>query len=149
MEIILLQDVDNLGSKDDIVNVRNGYGRNFLIPKGMAKLATPPARKILAENLKQRAFKEERIRKDAEKVAEEMRTMVIKVGAKASSTGKIFGSVTNMQLAEAIQKQYNIEVDRKRITIKEDSVKEVGQYEAVVKLYKDLEVEFKFEVFAE
>ncbi|MBU0488492.1 MAG: 50S ribosomal protein L9 [Bacteroidetes bacterium] len=149
MELILIQDVETLGHKDDIVVVRDGYGRNFLIPQKRAILATPSAKKILAENLKQRAFKEDRIKKEATTVAESMKAMVVKVGAKVSSTGKIFGSVTTMQLAEAIEKQYKIQVDRKKITIKGDTVKEVGQYDANIKLHREVDVDFKFEVFAE
>ncbi len=147
MEIILKQYITNLGHKDDIVVVKNGYGRNYLIPQGFAILATKSAKKIHAENLKQRAHKEEKIKNEAMTLAETIKAVEIKIGAKTSSTGKIFGSVNTIQIAD-ILKEKGIEVDRKKIVIK-DSVKEVGKYNAIVKLHREVDVELPFEVFSE
>ena len=148
MEVILKQDIKGLGYKDDKVTVANGYGRNFLIPKGMANLATESAKKMHAEILKQRAFKEDKLRKEAASNAENLAGVAIKVGAKAGESGKIFGSVTTIQLAEALQKAgYNIE--RKNIEITEDSIKQLGTYTAKVRLYKELSANINFEVVAE
>ncbi len=147
MEIILKQYITNLGHKDDIVVVKNGYGRNYLIPQGFAILATKSAKKIHAENLKQRAHKEEKIKNEAMTLAETIKAVEIKIGAKTSSTGKIFGSVNTIQIAD-ILKEKGIEVDRKKIVIKE-SVKEVGKYNAIVKLHREVDVELPFEVFSE
>lgn len=148
MEVILLQDVANLGSKDDVVVVKNGYGRNYLIPQKLATLATPSSKKVLSENLKQRAHKEAKLKEEALKQAEILKTISIVVGAKTSTTGKIFGSVNNIQVAEAL-KEKGFEVDRKQITIKEDSIKEVGKHTAKVKFHRDVVVELEFEVVAE
>jgi large subunit ribosomal protein L9 len=148
MEVILKQDIKGLGYKDDKVTVANGYGRNFLIPKGMANLATESAKKMHAEILKQRAFKEDKLRKEAASNAEKLAGVAIKVGAKAGESGKIFGSVTTIQLAEALQKAgYNIE--RKNIEITEESIKQLGTYTAKVRLYKELSANINFEVVAE
>jgi large subunit ribosomal protein L9 len=148
MEIILKQDILNLGQKDDIITVRNGYGRNFLIPKGYAILATESAKKILAENLRQRSHKEEKIKKDALELSEKLKDISLTIGAKTSTTGKIFGSVNTIQIAEVLlQKGY--EVDRKKITIKEDTVKQVGNYTAIVRLHREIAVEIPFEVISE
>ncbi len=147
MEIILKQYITNLGHKDDIVVVKNGYGRNYLIPQGFAILATKSAKKIHTENLKQRAHKEEKIKNEAMALAETIKAVEIKIGAKTSSTGKIFGSVNTIQIAD-ILKEKGIEVDRKKIVIKE-SVKEVGKYNAIVKLHREVDVELPFEVFSE
>lgn len=149
MEVILTQDVKNLGYKDDIVKVRPGYGRNFLIPRGLATEATPSARKVLAENLKQRAFKEEKIRKEAEVLAEKMKDVKLVIKTKAAATGKIFGSVNNIQIADALKEQYNFEVDRKKIDLGFDAIKELGTYEAKVNLYKDVKSNITLEVIAE
>jgi large subunit ribosomal protein L9 len=148
MEIILLQDVTNLGSKDDVVVVKNGYGRNYLIPQKMAILATTSSKKVLSENLKQRAHKEAKLKEEALKQAEILKTISIVIGAKTSSTGKIFGSVNNIQIAEAL-KEKGFEVDRKQITIKEDSIKEIGKHTAKVKFHREVVVELEFEVVAE
>jgi len=148
MEIILKQDVLNLGSADDIVKVKNGYGRNFLIPMGYASLATENAKKIHQENLKQRAHKEEKIKEEALKLAKSLEATNIQIGAKTSSTGKIFGSVNTIQLAEAISK-LGFDIDRKRIAIIEDNVKEVGKYTARIKLHRDVTIEMPFEVVSE
>jgi large subunit ribosomal protein L9 len=149
MEVILKQDVLNLGYKDDIIKVKNGYARNFLIPKGLAILATDTSRKVRTENLKQRAFKEDKIKKEAEALGSKLKDIVVKVGAKASSTGKIFGSVSSIQLAESIKQQFNVEVDRRKILLKADHIKEVGTYEATIRLHKEVHVVVKFEVIAE
>ena len=147
MEIILLEDINNLGYKDDIVKVKDGYGRNYLIPTKKAVIASPSAKKMLAENLKQRAHKLEKIKAEAQELAQKLQGVSITIGAKTSSTGKIFGSVNNIQIAEALEKEgYN--VDRKVIVIKE-AVKEVGQYKAVLKLHKEVSVEIPFEVVSE
>jgi large subunit ribosomal protein L9 len=148
MEVILKQDIKGLGFKDDKVNVRNGYGRNFLIPKGMAVLATESIKKMHAEILKQRAFKEDKLRKEAIVNAEKLTTLNIKVGAKAGESGKIFGSVTNIQIADALQKS-GFAVERKNIEIAEDNVKQLGTYTAKVRLYKDVIANVNFEVIAE
>jgi len=148
MEIILLQDVANLGSKDDVVVVKNGFGRNYLIPQKLAVLATPSSKKVLSENLKQRAHKEAKLKEEALKQAEILKTISIVIGAKTSTTGKIFGSVNNIQVAEAL-KEKGFEVDRKQITIKEDSIKEIGRHTAKVKFHREVVVELEFEVVAE
>lgn len=148
MEVILKQDIKGLGYKDDKVTVRNGYGRNFLLPKGMAILATDSVKKMHAEILKQRAFKEDKLRKEATVNAEKLAGVSIKVGAKAGESGKIFGSVTNIQIADALQKAgYNVE--RKNIEIAEDNIKALGTYTAKVRLYKDVAATVNFEVVAE
>jgi large subunit ribosomal protein L9 len=147
MEIILKEDVAKLGHKDDIVKVKPGYGRNYLIPQGMAVLATASARKVHAENQKQRAHKEEKMRQEAAAVATQLEGKKLTIGAKASSTGKIFGSVNNIQIAEALEKDGFI-IERKNIVIK-DTVKELGSYTATVKLHRDVKVSIDFEVVAE
>jgi len=148
MEIILLQDVTKLGQKDDLVNVKDGYGRNYLIPRGFAIAATPSARKAHAENLKQRAHKEEKIKAQAQELAAKMADLKIVVGAKTSSSGKIFGSVNTIQIAEAL-KDKGFDIDRKSITLPEDQIKEVGKYKAVIKLHREVKVEVDFEIVTE
>lgn len=147
MEVILKEDILNLGYKDDLVNVKKGYARNFLIPQGKAIIASESAKKVLAENQKQRAHKIAQIKTDAEAIAAKMEGTTLTIGAKTSSTGTIFGSVTNIQIAEALHEK-GFEIDRKIIIIK-DQVKEVGTYSAVVKLHKEVSVEIPFEVVAE
>lgn len=147
MEVILKEDVTNLGYKNDIVKVKSGYGRNYLIPQGKAVIATPSARKVLAEDLRQRAHKLEKIKKDAEEIAAKLKDVTLVIKTKVSSTGTIFGSVTNIQIADELSK-LGLEIDRKIIVIKE-SVKEVGNYTATVKLHKEVSVELPFEVVAE
>jgi len=149
MDIILKKDVANLGYANDLVTVKSGYARNYLIPKGYAISANERNKKILAENLKQKAYKEDKIRNEANDRATLLNGLTLKIGAKASTNGKIFGSVNEIQLADAIKEQHNYDVDRKMITISGDAVKEVGTYKAVVKLYKDIQAEFSFEVIAE
>lgn len=148
MEVILKQDVKNLGYKDDVVNVKPGYGRNFLIPKGLAESATVSTKKMLKETVKQRAFKEQKLKTAAEKSAEAIKGLVVKVGAKAGETGKIFGSVTSVQLADAIKK-LGYEVDRKNITMSEEGVKTLGSYTAEVRFHKDVTATVNFEVVQE
>ncbi len=149
MEIILTQDVKNLGYKNDIVNVKPGYARNYLIPQGMAILATESARKVLAENMRQQAYKQEKIKKEAEELAKVLEGLSLRIPAKAASTGKIYGSVNNVQIANAIKEAKGIEIDRKHILVDDDTIKEVGNYKAKVRLHKDVTVEISFEVFAE
>ena len=149
MEIILTQDVKNLGYKNDIVNVKPGYARNFLIPQGMAILATDSARKVLAENMRQQAYKQEKIKKEAQDLAAVLEGLSLRIPAKAASTGKIYGSVNNVQIANAIKEAKGIEIDRKHILVDDDTIKEVGNYKAKVRLHKDVTVEISFEVFAE
>ncbi|MBE0651878.1 MAG: 50S ribosomal protein L9 [Bacteroidales bacterium] len=149
MEIILKQDVTGLGYENDLVNVKNGYARNYLIPKGMAVIADASAKKQLAETKKQQAYKEEKIRKEAEAIAKTLEGTVLTIGVKASTTGKIFGSVNNVIVANAIQAQKNVEIDRKKIEVAGDSIKEVGQYKAKIKLHRDLSVEIDLDVKAE
>lgn len=149
MDIILKQDMPNLGYKDDIISVKDGYARNFLIPQGIAVLATETNRKIVAETQRQRSFKEDRIRKEAEALAKALESVKVRIAAKAATTGKIFGSVNALQIAEAIQNQYNFEIDRKKIHIDGDHVKELGEYSATVILHKGIKVQIQFEVFAE
>jgi large subunit ribosomal protein L9 len=148
MEIILTQDVDRLGSKDDLVKVKDGFARNFLIPQKKAIAATSTAKKILAENTKQRAHKEAKLKNEALAIAEKLANKKISIGAKTSSLGKIFGSVNTIQLAEAINKK-GFEIDRKQILMPEDHIKEVGTYSAKVKLHKEVIIEIEFEVVAE
>ena len=132
MEIILKQDVNKLGYKDEIVKVKDGYANNYLIPQGYAMVATPSNKKILAENLKQRAFKEAKIKQDAEAYAEALNKVEgLKIAAKASESGKIFGSVNTIQIADAIKAQFDIDVDRKKISIVGDAIKEVGTHKVV------------------
>lgn len=147
MEVILKQDVKGLGYKDDKVTVANGYGRNFLLPKGMATLATDSAKKMHAEVLKQRAFKEDKLRKEATANVEKLAGVSIKVGAKAGESGKIFGSVTNIQIAEALHSA-GFNVERKNIEISSD-IKQLGTYSAKVRLFKEISATVNFEVVAE
>lgn len=148
MEIILKKDVDNLGFKDDVVTVKNGYGRNFLIPQGYAVLATPSAKKVLAENLKQRAHKEKHIVEEAEKVAKEFRNLEIKITAKVGAGDKLFGSISNANLAEELAKQGH-NIDKKFISVPGGTVKRAGKYEASVRLHRDVLVDLPFEVVGE
>ena len=147
MQVILKEDVANLGYKDDVVTVKSGYGRNYLIPQGKAVIASPSALKVREEDLKQRAHKLEKIKADALALSAALEGVSLTIGAQTSSTGTIFGSVNNIQIAEALEKLGHI-VDRKQIVIK-DTVKEVGNYKAIVKLHKEVSVEIPFEVVAE
>lgn len=147
MKIILKEDVHNLGYKDDVVEVKDGYGRNYLIPTGKAVIASESALKVLAENQRQRAHKLAKIKADAEALAASLADVKLTIGAKTSSTGTIFGSVNAIQIAEALEKA-GFNIDRKVISIKQ-SVKEVGNYVAVLKLHKEVSAEVPFEVVAE
>ena len=147
MEVILKEDILTLGYKDDIVNVKKGYARNFLIPQGKAIIASESAKKVIAENQKQRAHKIAQQKTDAEAIAAKMEGLTLSIGAKTSSTGTIFGSVTTIQIADAL-KEKGFEIDRKIIIVK-DQVKEVGTYNAVIKLHKEVSVDVPFEVVAE
>ncbi|MFP4064836.1 MAG: 50S ribosomal protein L9 [Bacteroidales bacterium] len=149
MEIILTQDVPNLGFKDDLVTVKDGYATNYLIPKGYAIMAVSSEKKKLAETIRQRAFREEKVKKEAEKIAEKLQDMQVKIGAKVGTSGKIFGSVNALQIAEAIKEQFDIDIDRKKIMVDGDSIKEVGSYTAKVNLHKEVRPEIKFEVVGE
>ncbi len=145
MELILKQDVQNLGFKDDVVTVKNGYGRNFLIPQGFASLATPSAKKVLAENLKQRAHKEAKVVNDAKALGEAIKAIEIKITAKAGGE-KLFGSISNIDIAAALEKAGQI-VDRKFIT--SGIVKRTGKYTASVRLHRDVVIELPYEIVAE
>ena len=149
MEVILVQDVANVGYKDDIVTVKNGYGRNYLIPQGLAILATPTNKKVIAENKKQKSYKEDKIRSEATTIAKTLETLTLKIGAKAGTSGKIFGSVNAIQIANALKEQFNFDFDRKQIEVDGESIKELGTYKAKVKLHKEISAEVNFEVFAE
>lgn len=146
MKIILKEDVSGLGYKDDVVEVKDGYGRNYLIPYGKAVIATPSALKVLAENQRQRAHKLAKIKADAEALAASLKDVKLTIGAKTSATGTIFGSVNSIQIAEALEK-LGFNIDRKIIEI--EPVKEVGEYVATVKLHKDVAAQVPFEVVAE
>lgn len=147
MEVILTQDVKNLGEKDDVVSVKPGYGRNYLIPQGQAILATESARKVLAENIKQAQFKQEKIKKDAEAIAAKLEGVTLSIGAKAGESGKIFGAVNTIQVSDALKK-LGFDVDRRRITFETD-VKFVGDYVANLNLHKEVKVQVPFSVVAE
>lgn len=147
MEVILKEDVVNLGYKDDVVSVKSGYGRNFLIPQGKAVIASESARKVLSENIRQRAHKQEQIRKDAQSLADKLADVTLIVEAKTSASGTIYGSVTNIQIAEALAKK-GFDIDRKIIVIKE-TVKETGSYKAQIRLQKEVSVEIPFEVVSD
>jgi large subunit ribosomal protein L9 len=149
MEIILKQDIPTLGYTNDVVKVKAGYARNFLIPKGIGIPATETNMKVLAENLKQKAFKSDKIKKEAETLAKALSGITVKIGAKAAETGKIYGSVNNIQIAEAIKKQFNYDVDRKKIVVDGEHIKELGTYVADILLHKEIKVSINFEVFAE
>ncbi len=148
MELILREDVQNLGFKDDVVTVKNGYGRNYLIPQGLATLATPSAKKVLAENLRQKAHKEEKVIKEAQKTADALKELEIKIAAKAGAADKLFGSVTNSDLAASIEKAGH-SIDKKYISIQGGTVKRVGPYNAQIRLHREVIVDFPFEVIAE
>ena len=149
MEIILKKDITGLGYKNDLVNVKDGYARNYLIPKGAAMVATPSNKKMLAETKKQQAYKEERIRKEAEALATVLKDLTLKIGVKAGTSGKIFGSVNTIMISNAVMAEKEIEIDRKKILIDEEHIKEVGTYTAKIKLHKDIVVDINLDVVAE
>ena len=149
MEVILTQDVPNLGYTNDKVNVKPGFARNYLLPKSLAILATGTNKKILAENLKQKAHKESKIRNESESLSEKLKDITVRIGAKAAESGKIFGSVNAIQIAGALKDQFKIDIDRKKIHVDGEHIKELGNYKARIQLHKDVQVEINFEVFAE
>ena len=149
MEIILKKDVDHVGYKNDLVTVKNGFGRNYLIPKGLAVLATESAKKVRDEDIRQRAHREAKLIEEANALLKKIQDTEIKVGAKAGEGEKIFGSVNSIQVAEAIKAAVGAEVDRKKIGLKESTVKKLGKYNASVRLHKEVEGEFEFEVVAD
>jgi len=148
MEVILKKEVEFLGSAHELVTVKPGFARNYLIPRGLAVLATESARKVHAENVRQRAHKEVRLKDNASAMATKLESVLLKIGAKAGENGRIFGSVNTVQIAEALGKE-GFEIERKNITLASDTVKELGIYIAKVKLHKDVIIEVKFEVVAE
>ncbi len=148
MEVILKEDVKGLGYKNDIIKVRNGYGRNFLIPRGLVVVANETNKKVYAEIIKQRSFKEEKLRSDAVANLEKFNALTLTIGAKAGDSGKIFGSVSNIQIAEALKKA-GYDVDRRNIEMNEDAIKNVGSYTAKVRLFKDVVANVNFEIVAE
>ncbi len=148
MDVILKQDISNLGHKDEIVTVKDGYARNYLIPKGYAVNATASMRKMHGEIMRQKAHKEEKIHQQAVEIAEKMKGIKLTIGAKTSTKGKIFGSVNTIQISEAL-KEKGFDIDRKDISFKEEPIKEIGKYTANVKLHKDVTVDIPFEIFAE
>ncbi len=149
MEVILKQDVLNLGYANEKVTVKPGYARNYLIPQGIAIPATESNKKVLAETLKQKAHKEAKIKKSAEDLSQSLKDIVVKIGAKAAESGKIFGSVNAIQIAQALKEQFNFDIDRKKIHVDQEHIKELGTYKAKVHLHKEVHIEISFEVFAE
>ena len=149
MEVILKQDVPSVGYANDKLNVKPGYARNYLIPKGLAILATESNKKILAENLKQKAHKAEKIKMSAEELAKSLKDITVKIGAKAAESGRIFGSVNALQIAQALKDQFKFDVDRKKIHVDQEHIKELGTYKAKINLHKEIQIEINFEVFAE
>jgi large subunit ribosomal protein L9 len=149
MEVILKQDVPNVGYANDKLNVKPGYARNYLIPKGLAILATESNKKVLAEDLKQKAHKAEKIKMSAEELARSLKDITVKIGAKAAESGRIFGSVNALQIAQALKDQFNFDVDRKKIHVDQEHIKELGNYKAKINLHKEIQIEINFEVFAE
>ena len=148
MEVILKKDVDKLGFVDDLVTVKNGYGRNFLIPQGFAKLATPSAKKVLAENLKQRAFKDKKVVEQAQAQADKLKNLELKITAKAGEADRLFGSITNADLTDALAKE-GVEIDKKYVNIAGGNIKRLGQYEATLRFHRDVVANFNFDVIAE
>ena len=148
MELILREDVQNLGFKDDIVNVKNGYGRNYLIPNGLAAMATSSAKKVLAENLKQRAHKEKKVVAEASKLAEALKQLEIKLTAKTAGGDKLFGSISNIDVAAAFEKAGQA-IEKKFITVPGGTIKRTGAHTAEVRLHREVIVEIAFEVIAE
>ena len=149
MEIILKKDVTDLGYAHDVVTVKDGYARNFLIPQGHAVMATESNKKINAEDLRQKSFKAQKTLKEAELVARSLENVTVKIGAKAAETGKIYGSVNAIQIADALREQFKIDIDRKKIHVDGESIKELGNYSASIRLHKEILVTINFEVVAE
>ncbi|MEZ4875872.1 MAG: 50S ribosomal protein L9 [Flavobacteriaceae bacterium] len=148
MELILKKDVENVGFADDVVTVKNGYGRNYLIPQGLAILATPSAKKVLAETLKQRAHKEKKLVDDAQKEANKLSGLELKITAKVGEGDKLFGSVSNADLAEALAKE-GVELDKKYISIAGGLIKRTGKYDAKIRFHRNVVTDFSFDVVAE
>ena len=146
MEIILKEDIQSLGYKNDIITVKAGYGRNYLIPTGKAVIASPAAKKVLAEELRQRAHKLAKVKEEAEELVAKLATVSLTIATKVSATGTIYGSVSNVQIADELEK-LGYKLDRKLIVVKD--VKEIGSYKAIIKLHKEVSVEIPFEVIAE
>ena len=148
MQIILKENIENLGFKDDLVKVKNGYGRNYLIPQGKAILATASAKKVLEENLKQKAFKEKKIIRDANKLGEKLMTLDIKISSKVGSGDKLFGSVSAPDLAKAFDTQ-GYEIEKNAISIPGKTIKRLGSYQARIRLHREVSIQFPFEVIPE
>ena len=148
MEIILKQDVENLGFKDDIITVKNGYGRNYLIPQGLAILATSSAKKMLAETLKQRAYKEQKLIDDANKIADAIKELEVKIAAKTGDGTKLFGSVNNVNVAEALAAAGQ-EIDKKFIMVEGGNIKRLGKYNTSIRLHREVIIDLPIEVIAE
>ncbi len=148
MEVILKKNVDKLGYKDEVVTVKDGYGRNFLIPQGYAKLATASEKKAHAEVMKQKSHKESKIKEDASALAAKLENLVVKIAAKVGENGKIFGSVNSVLISEALKKE-GVDIDRKSIKIKDEPIREVGTYQASANLHKEVKQDFSFEVVGE
>jgi len=149
MEVILKQDVEKLGYADEIVKVKDGYARNYLLPQGLAILATVPNKKMLAETIKQRAYKAEKIRKEAEFLAGKIEGLVLRIAQKASEKGTIFGSVNTIAVAQALKDQHDIDIDRKKIILPSEQIKALGTYTAQINIHKDVKVTVTLEVVAE
>lgn len=147
MEIILKEDITGLGYKNDVVKVRNGYGRNFLIPRGLAMMATDSAKRVVAENIKQVAHKAEKLKTDAQNLADRIGDTVLNLYTKAGESGKIFGAITTLQIADEL-KSKGFDVDRKKVSFKGE-VKNVGQYTVLIDLHKEVKKEITFNVIAE
>lgn len=148
MQVILITDIANLGHKDDIIDVKPGYGRNYLIPQGYAILATESAKKVHAENMRQRAHKEAKIKEEASELAQKLEGVKLTIATKTSSTGKIFGSVNSIMIAESLKGQ-GFDIDRKKILVKADAIKEVGSYSATIKLHREVKVDIAVDVVSE
>lgn len=148
MEVILKRDLDRLGSANEIVNVKNGYGRNYLIPRGLAVLATESAKKVHAENERQQAHKAAKAKEDAQTIAEKLGSTKLTIATKAGEKGKIFGSVNTIQLSDALAKE-GYDIDRRNISIIDEPIKELGSYKATVKIHKEISVEIDFDVVTE
>ena len=148
MEIILKKDVEGVGFKDDIVTVKNGFGRNFLIPNGSAILATPSAKKVLAENIKQQVVKDKKVIDDANKLAKKINSLEIKVKAKVGEGVKLFGSVNNINVQKELAES-GVEIDKKAIMISGNNIKQVGKYIAKIRLHREVIFDFPFEVVPE
>lgn len=149
MEVILKQDITGIGYKNDLVTVKDGFGRNYLIPKGLALIASGSSKKALTELKKQQAYKEDKVVKEAEAIADLLKDLELTISVKAGTSGKIFGSVNTIMVANAIKEAKNLEIERKKIHFDADHIKEVGKYSATVKLYKEIKVDIGLDIIAE